>query len=125
MNGEPAYEALPPDEILKRVLRNARMLQNLREAFLLREAEKNSGLSVFYSLSNEACRAEFDPSYGVATLLVGGVQDLGLGVVPDEPHHANITGLPYEEENPDMAQWYAGRLADQATVVDRGKQRRQ
>jgi hypothetical protein len=125
MNGDPAFEALATDEILKRVLRSARMLENLRDAFLLRQNERNSGLSVFYRLTNEACRAGFLTSYGVADLRVGGVRELGLGVVPDELHHANITGLPYQEDDPEMAEWYAGRLADQAAIVDRGKQRGQ
>jgi hypothetical protein len=47
---------------------------------------------------------------------------LGLQVVPDRPKHANIKGIPYKEDDPKMAEWYASQLAKASTLVDIGKQ---
>jgi hypothetical protein len=38
-------------------------------------------------------------------------------VVPDEPIHANITGLPYKEKDAKEAERLASLLAQQARVV--------
>ena len=59
------------------------------------------------------------------TLTVGCVQAIDLRVVPDEPSHANIQGVPYKEDDPEGAEWFATRLAECATIVDQGKVRRE
>ena len=60
-------------------------------------------------------------SFGVAQLLVGNVTALQLTVIPDEPRHATIEGLPHKEEDADRAEWLASRLAEVALIVDRTK----
>jgi hypothetical protein len=47
-----------------------------------------------------------NPIFGYISLHVGRVRTIGLDVVPDSPAHANITGIPFRED--DMAEH--GRL---------------
>ncbi len=54
--------------------------------------------------------------FGVVTLHVGSVRDIGLDVEPDSPIHANITGLPDLEDDPVEAERLAGLLAKQARI---------
>lgn len=91
-------------------------------AFIRRPRENGrdaAGLSV--GLANrctlEEFRCGFDTCYGVATLHVGRIRDIELDVEQDEPKHANITGLPYREDNEVEAERMAGLLARQARLV--------
>jgi hypothetical protein len=112
-------QLLPEDDLLRALL-NSRQARDLHEAFLLRHDEKDSGLSVKYDCTPEECRSEFNKTYGVASLTVRCVRDLELDVVPDQLTHANIIGIPYKEDNPDRAEWFASKLAECAQIVDRG-----
>lgn len=89
--------------------------QIMAAAFLLRESE--SGLSVSFGCSPAACAANFDKCRGVASLLVGHVRDAGLDVVPDEPNHANIIGLPNSTVDPTEAERHARKLLRQARLA--------
>lgn len=89
--------------------------QVLAAAFLLRPNEQ--GLSVSFDCTPADCAAEFNRCYGVATLHVGRVRALGLDIIPDEPNHANITGLPYQDDNPAEAERLARQLQAQARLV--------
>ena len=94
--------------------------QPLAAAFLLRtrqDGTKEETLSVSYDCSPEQCAAEFKKCRGIASLNVGRVRGLGLDVVPDEPHHANITGLPHQADNPAEAERLANQLRRQARLV--------
>ena len=122
MNPSLEQEGLRADQALLRALLSARWLDNLPDAFMLRHNERDTGLSVVYNCSVAECRARFRISYGVAELILARVLELGLQVVPDEPKHANIKGVPYKEDDPEGAEWCASRLAALATIVDRGKQ---
>jgi hypothetical protein len=42
---------------------------------------------------------------------VGAIRELELEVVPDQPTHANITGIPYKEDDRAQAEWIASQLA--------------
>lgn len=66
-----------------------------------------TGLSVNFDLTPEECRAQtcFDTTYGVHSLLVRSVRALELEVVPDEPHHANVTGIPHSDDDPKRAEF--------------------
>jgi hypothetical protein len=55
--------------------------------------------------------------YGVVSLHVGRVRDLGLDVVVDEAPHANITGLPRQTDDVLRAERLASQLAKQARLV--------
>jgi len=126
MSGQavPIRELVDGDTLLRAIL-TARALANLPDAFLLRFDEKDTGLSVRFDCSHDECRAGFRATYGVVSLTVGCVQALDLRVIHDEPTHANIKGLPYKEDDPDSAEWFAGRLAECATIVDRERRRRE
>jgi hypothetical protein len=79
----------------------------------------DDGLSVFIAeqCSPDQCRRRFHKCYGLATLHVGRVRDIGLEVQPDSPDHASITGLPFPEDDPLEAERLAGLLAKQARLV--------
>lgn len=103
--------------IVYRILMNSKQMKELSEAFFLKEDELDSGLSVNWNVIPDQARDQFDKCYGVVSLHVGRVRNLNLDVVPDEPQHANITGLPYKEQFPREAERLASLLAQQARAV--------
>ncbi len=118
-----AVRQLTAVDLLLRVLAKPKWLADLHEAFILRSNETTTGLSVCFDCTPAEAVAisGLNRSHGVATLPVGSVTALELTVVPDEPHHANIQGLPDKELDPDRAEWLASRLAEAALIVDRTK----
>lgn len=113
-------EPLPPFEcamVVLRVLMNSKQMKELAEAFFLRADDLDSGLSVNWNMTPEEARAQFEKCYGTVSLHVGRVRSLALEVIPDEPQHANIVGLPYKEEHPKEAERLANLLAQQARAV--------
>ena len=117
MGNPVGLRALLPQDILLRALRNASMRQELSFAFMLRPQERATGLSVNYDMTPAQCQAGFSCTYGVASLTVENVSALDLQVIPDEPHHANITGIPYKEDDPLRAETLASELANRAALV--------
>ena len=122
--GDVELEPLPYSEIVYRALlrrqwinEDTRMVK--ADAYLLREKEKNTGLSVNIArtCSAEQCAKGFHKCFGVASLQVGYIRDIGLDVVPDSPTHANIIGLPYNEDDRDGAEKFAGLLAKRSRIV--------
>jgi hypothetical protein len=86
-------------------------------AFILRPRPKDDdGLSVDFK-SARSCYKSLKKCYGVVSLHVGRVRNLKLDIVPDDPTHANVTGLPRQEENPTEAANLADELARQARTV--------
>jgi hypothetical protein len=96
-------------------------LNDLHEAFMLRQGEE--GLSVSFDCTPEECIeiSGMNTSHGVASLGVAGILGVGLTVVADEVHHANIFGVPHKDVDAARAEWCASRLAEIATIVDRIK----
>lgn len=92
---------------------NSKQMKELSEAFFIRPDDVG-GLSVSWNTTPEEARNQFLKCYGAVSLHVGRVRDLLLDVVPDEPHHANITGLPNKENDPKKAERLANLLAEQA-----------
>ena len=74
------------------------------------------GLSVDVK-SADSCRKSLRDCYGVVSLHTGRLRDLQLDVVPDELSHANVTGLPRQEEDRTSAEHLASELARQARIV--------
>lgn len=112
------------DIVLRAVLRSQNIDREnnrvLAQAFLLRtsrDGTKEETVSVSYDCSPAVCAAGFDKCYGVASLHVGRVRNLGLDVVPDEPHHASIVGLPHPNDDPAKAEHMASLLRAQARLV--------
>ena len=92
----------------------------LAGAFMLRtfqDGTKEEFLSVSFDCSPEECASGFKKCHGVASLHVGPIRDLGLDVIPDERHHASIVGLPHKDDDAAEAEYLAGKLQRQATLV--------
>jgi len=87
----------------------------LAAAFIVRPNEQ--GLSVKYERTPDQCAGQFNKCYGVASLHVGRVRNLGLNVLPDDAHHANIVGVPHPDRDPAEAERFARRLQAQARLV--------
>jgi len=121
MSAQPPLPQLGALDELLRALLNKRSLDHLPDAFMLRYEERDSGLSVSINSTAQECRVLFRTTYGVLLLTVAQVRELDLAVVPDAPKHANITGIPHKEDDPDRAEWLANRLAERAIIVEQGK----
>jgi hypothetical protein len=81
------------------------------DAYFLRA--KGPGLSVNLAsqCSAQKCAETFRKCYGVASLNVGDVQEIGLNVEQDSVNHANVVGLPHREDDLAEAERLAGLLA--------------
>jgi hypothetical protein len=113
---------LSPEDTLLRVLRNRAELNEPHTAFFIRESERNTGLSVNFGMTPDESRrqAHFSKTYGVRSMKMGPVTGLNLGVVPDQPNHANITGIPHRDDDPRTAEFLAGQLLKISTLVSEG-----
>ena len=118
------FESLPCSAIVYRSLLRKQWLDRVNyevntPAYLLRKRISEQGLSVNLAsaCTPEQCAARFRNCYGVASLHVGRIRDLGLDVVPDSPSHAQIIGLPYREDEPERAAQLALWLTKQSRIV--------
>lgn len=104
-------ELVDADTLLRVILRSGE-LNDPRTAFFIRENERDTGLSVNFDMSPEDCKAQtcFNTTYGVLSLVVRPVRALNLDIVPDDLHHANITGIPHKDDDPNRAEFIAGQL---------------
>jgi hypothetical protein len=107
------------DTLLRALLRRAE-LDDPRTAFFIRSSERDTGLSVNFDLTPEQCRAQFGKTYGVRSLLVQFVRGLELEIVPDDTHHANLTGIPHTDDDPVRAEFLAGELLKISVLVSQG-----
>jgi hypothetical protein len=117
------FEPLPNTAIVYRALLRKQWIDEdtgkvTFDAYFLRKDKNELGLSVRIAsaCTAEQCAAKFRNCYGVASLNVGRIRDLGLDVVPDSPSHANIIGLPYREDNRARAERLADLLAQQSSI---------
>lgn len=115
-------ETLPCSAIVYRAMSRRRWIDRethrvLPVAFIRRPppADK-SGLSVDIE-SPRSCHRILKTCYGVVSLHVGRVRDLQLDVVVAGSSHANITGLPREEDDRTKVERLASLLAQQARIV--------
>ena len=77
------------------------------------------GLSLDVS-SPPSCAATLRECYGVASLHVGRIRDIGLDVVVDDKPHAVISGVPRREDDPTRAERLASLLARQSRLIPTG-----
>lgn len=115
-------EPLPEDVVVYRALLRKQWIDEetgrvKADAYFLRATEP--GLSVNFAsvCSPEQCAGLFRKCYGVASLEVGRVREIGLDVEQDSPNHANIVGLPYREDDLAEAERLAGLLAKRSHIV--------
>lgn len=112
------FPTLPPQQDVYRVATNLTWLDTangkfLPDAFKLRrrDVDAGSGVSVLVAMQDcptleEAARLSHrDKVRAVCSINVGQVRELaiGLDVVQDAPHHACINGLPFTEDEGDLA----------------------
>lgn len=103
----------------------------LPDAYVRRKDVDMDGLSVGIEAvcTLQEFKSSLNKVHGVVSLHVGCVRDLGLDVVPDDPHlvaeqgrkydpcHANIVNIPYVEDDPKEAERLAGLLARQSRWI--------
>ena len=87
------------------------------DAYFLRVNERGLSVNLASVCSPKQCAELFRKCYGVASLEVGGVREVGLDVEQDSVNHANILGLPYREDDLAEAERLAGLLAKQSQVA--------
>jgi len=91
-------------------------------AYLLRDKVRDNGrekelsVNIAELCSVEKCTEQFDETFGVGTLHVGKIRDIGLDVVADHGHHASIKRLPHRLDNLAEAERLAGLLARQSRI---------
>lgn len=117
-------EPLPDRAIIYRaILRKQWIDENTGKvslnAYYLRKNKNEVGLSVSIAsvCTPSECADRFRNCYGVASLQVGQVRELGLDVVIDSPSHAQIVGLPYREDDRPTADRLADSLASLSQIV--------
>lgn len=114
---------LPCGQIVFRSLSRAQHIDRenkrlLPAAFIRRDPPRDAaGLSVNYNMAPTECYESLKKCYGVASLHVGKVRDMGLDVIADTDNHANVVNLPYPADDEVQAEWLAGRLAKHARLV--------
>jgi hypothetical protein len=129
MNEQPSgsetdFQPLPNSESVYRALLRKQWINEdtglvESEAYYLRKDKNERGLSVSIAsvFTPEQCAARFKKCYGVARLEVASIRELGLDVIPDSISHAEISGLPYAEDDAEQADFFADSLAQQSQIV--------
>lgn len=116
------FEPLPCNSIVYRALLRKRWIDQdtgklKADAYFLRDSEQGLSVNIAETYSPEQCAKQFKNCFGVASLHVGRVRELGLDVVPDSLTHANIIGLPRSKDDLAEAERLAGLLAKQSRIV--------
>jgi hypothetical protein len=87
------------------------------DAYFLRATESGLSVNIASACSPQQCAQLFRKCYGIASIEVGRVREIGLDVEQDSPNHANIIGLPHQEDNLAEAERLAGLLAKRSRIV--------
>jgi hypothetical protein len=116
------FEPLPADSIVYRaILRKQWIDEDTRrvkaDAYFLRANEFGLSVNLASVYSPEQCAKLFRKCYGIASLEVGRVREISLDIEQDSLNHANITGLPHQEDNLAEAERLAGLLAKRSCIV--------
>ena len=118
------FKSLPDSAIVYRALLRKQWISEdtgrvTSNAYFLRKERNELGLSVNIASAcfPEECAAKFRKCYGVASLNVGSIRELGLDVISDSLSHAQIVGLSYIEDDRDRADKLARLLAKKSRIV--------
>ena len=116
------FEPLADSAIVYRALLRKQWIDRennlvLFDAYLLRPNDRGLSLTIASVSSPEKCAANFKNCYGVASLQVGQIRELGLDAVADSVSHAEIIGLPYPKDDRDRAERLADLLAERSIIV--------
>lgn len=116
------FEPLPSHAVIYRALLRRQWIDEdtgrvKADAYFLRANEPGLSVNLASVCSPEQCAALFRKCYGVASLAVSDVREIGLDVEQDTVNHANIVGLPYREDNLAEAERLAGLLAKRSQLI--------
>ncbi|WP_292771196.1 hypothetical protein [Nostoc sp. NOS(2021)] len=116
------FEPLPFDAVVYRALLRKQWIDEdtnrvKADAYFLRASEPGLSVNLASVCSPEECAGLFRKCYGIASLEVGRIREIGLDVEQDLVNHANIVGLPYREDNLALAERLAGLLAKRSHIV--------
>ncbi len=116
------FEPLPDDAVVYRALLRKQWIDEdtgcvKADAYFLRATEPGLSVNIASVCSPEQCAMLFRKCYGVASLEVGRIREIGLDVERDSLNHANITGLPHREDNLVEAERLAGLLAKRSHIA--------
>jgi hypothetical protein len=121
MSTKYQFNTLPDSAIVYRALLRRQWIDEanlvVSSAYLLRANEPGLSVTIASVCSPEQCAAKFKNCYGVASLQVGQIRELGLDAVPDSAFHALIVGLPHVKDDRDKAERRADLLAQRSTIV--------
>jgi hypothetical protein len=116
------FEPLPDEAVVYRALLRKQWIDEdtgrvKADAYFLRANEPGISVNLASVCSPEQCAGFFRRCYGVASLEVERVREIGLDVEQDSANHANIVGLPYREDDLALAERLAGLLAKRSRIV--------
>ncbi len=115
------FDSLADSAIVYRALLRRQWIDEanlvVSSAYLLRANEPGLSVTIASVCSPEQCAAKFNPCYGVASLQVGQIRELGLDAVPDSESHAQIVGLPHVKDDRNRAERLADLLAERSSIV--------
>ena len=117
-----AFAPLPNHAVIYRALLRKQWIDEdtgrvKADAYLLRANEPGLSVNLASVCFPEQCAALFRKCYGVASLEVGDVREIGLDVEQDAVNHANIVGLPDRADDMAEAERLAGLLARRSQIV--------
>jgi hypothetical protein len=116
------FDVLDQDAIVYRSLLRKRWIDEdtfriKADAYFLRPTEPGLSVNLASIVTPEQCAKNFRNCYGVASLEVGQVRQIGLEVEQDSDNHANIMGLPHQEDDLAEAERFAGLLAKRSRLI--------
>ena len=121
MNTKYQFNTLPDSAIVYRALLRRQWIDEANlvvfSAYLLRPNDRGLSVTIASVCSPEQFAAQFKNCYGVASLQVGQIRELGLDAVPDSASHAQIVGLPQVKDDRDKAERLADLLAQRSSIV--------
>lgn len=116
------FEPLPFNAVVYRALLRKQWIDEdtnrvKADAYFLRASEPGLSVNLASVCSPEECAGLFRKCYGIASLEVGRIREIGLDVEQDLVNHANIVGLPDREDNLALAERLAGLLAKRSHIL--------
>jgi hypothetical protein len=116
------FEPLPEEAIVYRSLLRKQWINEdtgkvKADAYFLRANEPGLSVNLASACSPQQCADLFRKCYGVVSLEVKDVREIGLNVEQDSKNHANVVGLPDREDNLAEAERLAGILAKKSHLV--------
>ena len=121
MSTKYQFNTLPDSAIVYRALLRRQWIDEANlvvfSAYLLRANEPGLSVTIASVCSPEQCAAKFNNCFGVASLQVGQIRELGLDAVPDSASHALIVGLPQVKDDRNRAERLADLLAQRSSIV--------